>query len=323
MTYSNRLLIAILLTTWTLLSGAQEVYPSRPVTVIVPFPPGGVADTAMRALQPSLQRSLSQPVVISNRPGAGGAIGAAAVAQSKADGYTLLFTFSTLASLPEQAIVNRQAPIFTLDQLLPVARVTTDATALVVRADSPYHSAGELIAAARSRPGQISYASSGNYGPSHLPAVMFADAAGVKFNHIPYKGGAEMISSLLAGQVDFAMFSRSLVRSFVEAGKLKYLASLGEEHWTQAAAPPSLGDIGLKVDYITWTGMFAPAQTPPEVVQRVRTALAAATTDPEFVESFKKVGGTVSYLDGAAFQKYWLSEVQQSKDTIRKIGQIE
>ncbi|MDM0044430.1 tripartite tricarboxylate transporter substrate binding protein [Variovorax dokdonensis] len=319
----RRFAAAALLFAWVSSAWAQDVYPSRPVTVVVPFPPGGVADTALRALQPSLQRSLGQPVVISNRAGAGGAIGSAAVAQSKPDGYTVLFTFSTLASLPEQAIVNRQAPIFTLDQLTPVARVTSDATGLVVRTDSPYQSAAELIAAAKAKPGQITYASSGNYGPSHLPAVMLADAAGVRFNHIPYTGGAPMIAALLGGQVDFAVFSRSLVLPHVEAGKLKYLASFGEERWTKPPVPQSLSEIGVRVDYTSWIGAFAPAQTPPEVVQRLRAALRAATRDPEFVESFGKVGGTNAFLDGAEFQRYWLTEIEQSRETIRKIGRIE
>lgn len=319
----HRLLAAGLLFACALGASAQDAYPSRPVTVVVPFPPGGVADTALRALLPSLQRSLGQPVVISNRAGAGGAIGAAAVTQSKPDGYTVLFTFSTLASLPEQAIVNRQAPIFTLDQLTPVARVTSDATALVVRADSPYRSAGELIAAAKARPGELTYASSGNYGPSHLPAAMLADAANVRFNHIPYTGGAQMISSLLGGQVDFAVFSRSLVLSHVEAGKLRYLASFGDERWTQAPVPASLGDFGLHVDYVTWIGAFAPAQTPPAIVQRLQGALRTATRDPAFVESFGKVGGTIAYLDGPEFQKYWQAEIQRSRETIQKIGRIE
>lgn len=323
MTHLSRFFFATLLCACALVAVAQEAYPSRAVTIVVPFPPGGVADTALRALQPSLQRSLGQPVVISNRAGAGGAIGAAAVAQSKPDGYTLLFTFSTLASLPEQAIVNRQAPLFTLDQLTPVARVTSDATAIVVRVDSPYRSASELIAAAKAKPGQITYASSGNYGPSHLPAAILADAAGVSFNHIPYTGGAPMITALLAGQVDFAVFSRSLVLSYVEAGKLKYLASFGEGRWPQPPVPASLNDIGLRVDYTTWIGAFASAQTPPEVLQRLRGALRTATRDPEFVDSFGKVGGAISYLDGPEFHKYWLAEVQQSKETIRKIGRME
>ena len=323
MRHFYRFAAATLLATCAFLASAQDAYPSRPVTVIVPFPPGGVADTALRALQPSLQRSLGQPVVISNRAGAGGAIGAAAVAQSKPDGYTVLFTFSTLASLPEQAIVNRQAPIFTLEQLTPVARVTSDATAVVVRTDSPYRSAAELIAAAKAKPGQITYASSGNYGPSHLPAVMLADAAGVRFNHIPYTGGAQMISSLLGGQVDFAVFGRSLVLPHVEAGKLKYLASYGDERWTKAPVPPSLSEIGLRVDYTNWVGVFAPAQTPPDVLQRLRAALRTAAKDPEFVESFGKVGGAIAYLDGADFQRYWLAEIEQARETIRKIGRVE
>lgn len=295
----------------------------RPVTFVIPFPPGGVADTALRALQPALQKSLGQPVIIANRGGAGGAIGAATVAQAKPDGYTLLFTFSTLAALPEQSLVNKQAPLFTLEQLVPVARVTSDTTAIVVPLDSPYKSAAELLGAARSRPGQLTFASSGNYGPSHLPAVILADAAGVTFNHIPYTGGGPMIASLLAGQVDFAVVARSLVLSQVEGGKLRYLASLGDTRWTQPPVPPMLSDAGVKIDYVSWVGTFAPAQVPADILERVAAALRTAVRDPEFAERFKKVGGNVSFLEGQELQKLWQAEIQQSRTVIRKIGRIE
>jgi len=319
----RRRILAALLGTVAIGAFSQEAYPARPVTIVVPFPPGGAADTALRALQPSLQRNLGQPVVISNRAGAGGAIGTAAVAQSKPDSYTLLFTFSSLAGLPEQAVVNRQTPLFGLDQLTPVARITSDATALVVKSDSPYRSAGELIAAAKARPGQISYASSGNYGPSHMPTAMFADAAGVTFNHIPYPGGAQMITSLLAGQVDFASFSRSLVLPHVEAGKLRFLASYGEDRWPQQPSPAPLSEAGVRVNHVTWVGVFAPAQTPPQTLARLREALRGASTDPEFVQSVAKMGSTIAYLDGPAFEKYWLAEIAQAQETIRKIGRLE
>jgi tripartite-type tricarboxylate transporter receptor subunit TctC len=319
----GRLLLTSCLALAATCPAAQDAYPSRPVSVIVPFPAGGAADTALRALQPALQRSLGQPVVIVNRGGAGGAIGTAAVANSKADGYTLLFTFSTLAGLPEQAIVNRQTPPFTLEQLQPVARITSDAAVIVVRSDSPYRTAADLIAAAKAKPGQVAYASSGNYGPSHLPAAMFADASGVQFNHIPYTGGAPMITSLLGGQVEFAVFSRSLISSHVESGKLRYLASFGTERWTGPQAPPSLGDHGLRINYVNWLGVFAPVHTSPDILQRVQLALRTATQDPGFAEVISKSGGSISYLDGTDFQKYWSAEIQQTQGTIRKIGRIE
>lgn len=302
---------------------AQDTYPSRPITLVVPFAAGGAADTALRAFQPALQRSLGQPVVSSNRAGAGGAIGATAVANSKADGYTLLFTFSTLATLPEQAIVNRQTPPFTLEQLLPVACITSDPVAIVVRADSPYRSAAELIAAAKAKPGEVTYASSGNYGPSHIPAAILADAAGARFNHIPYTGGAPMITSLLGGQVDFVVFSRSLISAQVESGKLLYLASYGTERWTRAPVPASLAEAGLRIDYVNWLGVFAPSQTAPEVVRRLQQALRAAAADAPFADIYSKSGGMVAYLDGPDFQQYWSAEIQQARDIIRKIGKVE
>jgi tripartite-type tricarboxylate transporter receptor subunit TctC len=190
-------------------------------------------------------------------------------------------------------------------------------------ADSAYRTVADLIAAAKAKPGQVAYASSGNYGPSHLPAAMLAHAAGVQFNHIPYTGGAPMITSLLGGQVEFAVFSRSLISSHVESGKLRYLASYGTERWTGPQAPPSLGQSGVHINYVNWLGVFAPAQTSPDVIQRVQLALRTATQDAGFVDVFSKSGGTVSYLDGAEFQKYGLTEIQQTRDVIRKIGRIE
>lgn len=155
--------------------------------MIEPFPAGGTADCALRALQPALQRSLGQSVVIFSHGGAGGAIGTTAVTSSKAEDHTLLLTFSTLAGLPEQAIVNRRPP-FALDQLLPVARPASDEAAIVVHAHSPYRTAAELIVAAKARPGQVAYASSGNYGPSHLPVAMPAEAADAQSAIFPIPG---------------------------------------------------------------------------------------------------------------------------------------
>lgn len=151
---------------------AQGSFPNKPVTLIVPFPAGGIADLSARALKPSLEKALGQTVFIQNRPGASGAIGAAAVANSAPDGYTWMYTLSSVASVPEQAVLNGQKPPFQLEQFVPVARVTVDVVALVVRADSPYKTYQDFTAALRANPKAMTYSSSGNYGISHFPAEM-------------------------------------------------------------------------------------------------------------------------------------------------------
>ncbi len=168
---------------------AQDAFPSRPVNLVVPFPPGGLADSVARQFAPSLERVLGQPVVVQNRAGAAGAIGAAAVASAKPDGYSILFTLSSLSTLPEQAQVNQQKPAFLLSQLKPVARISTDPLAIVVRADSPLKTLSDLMVRARSRPGEMSYGSSGNYGTVHIPVEIFFHDVAAFLDRFPCPGG--------------------------------------------------------------------------------------------------------------------------------------
>ncbi len=317
-------ILAGLLSIAALQAGAQpaEPFPSHPVTAIVPFPPGGYADIVMRALQPSLGRALGQPVVIMNRPGAGGALGAAVATQAKPDGYTILYTLASIITLPEQANLNNQKPIFTLDQLAPIAKVTTDYPAIVVPAESKYKTIADLVAAAKANPGRITFASSGNYGSSHVPVAMFSDAAGAKFNHIPYPGGAQMIVAMLSNEVDFAAMSRSFVRTQVQSGKMRYLASYGKRHWDEPKIP-SLADYGINVDYEPWTGAFLPANTPAPIANRMREAFKTAVNDPEFKQALAKLGGDIDYIDGEEMNRFWQADVRRVNEAVRKIGKVE
>src|SRR5213080_4087487 len=181
---------------------AQETYPSKPVTLIVPFPPGGVADIVGRPFADALSRELKTPVIIENKTGAGGGIGMGFVAKAKPDGYTLLLALSSISILPAADKVIGRAPLYQLDQLTPIARLTADPTVLAVRADSPWKTLQEFVADARRRPGAITYGSSGNYGTMHMPMEMFADVAGIKLLHVPYTGGGPAVVGLLGGNVD-------------------------------------------------------------------------------------------------------------------------
>src|SRR3954470_19964364 len=182
-----RKLLAALLACVAATAAAQD-YPNRPVTMIVPFPPGGVADITARPVAEAMGRYLKQPVVVENRAGAGGGVGMQYVSRAKPDGYTLLLALSSISIIPEADKVLGRDPMFQLDQLVPIARFTADPTVLVVRADSPYKSVKDLVEAAKQKPGGIPYGSSGNYGTMHVPMEMLDAAAGIQMLHVPFTG---------------------------------------------------------------------------------------------------------------------------------------
>ena len=305
------------------LLGAQEAFPARAVNLVVPFPPGGLADSVARLLAPPLERALGQPVVVMNRAGAAGAIGATAVATAKPDGYTVLFTLSSVSTLPEQAVVNQQKPAFLLSQLRPIARVSTDPLAIVVRAESPFKSLGEMMVQARSKPGEVSYGSSGNYGTVHVPIEIFAHEAQLKLNHIPYSGGGPLMVGLLGGQVDFTMLPRSSITSQVRAGKLRILATVGADVWPQFPSAPNTAALGLNVDVQPWTGAFVPVDTPPNVVERLRSAFRVASENPEFKQALLKAEGGPAYLDAAEFKTFWDQDAVRLTQAVRRMGKLE
>jgi tripartite-type tricarboxylate transporter receptor subunit TctC len=182
-----RFLLAALLAA-TGLAHAQGAWPSKPISMIVPFPPGGVADTVARPVAEALSRELGQQVIVENRAGAGGATGIGAASRAAADGYTILMSLSSISILPEADKVLERKGQFTLDQFKPIARFTADPTVLVVRADAPWNTLAEFVAGLKSQPGRFNYGSSGNYGTMHVPMEMLKASAGISITHIPYTG---------------------------------------------------------------------------------------------------------------------------------------
>src|SRR5438045_4366068 len=181
---------------------AQDAFPSKPITMIVPFPPGGVADIVGRPLASVMQKSLKHPVVVVNRTGAGGAVGMAAVAKSAPDGYTILMGLSSISIFPVSDRINGKEPAYEMSDFAPIALVTADPTVLVVRADGPYKTLKEFVAAAKARPGKINYSSSGVYGTLHVAMEIFASSAGIQLFHVPYQGGGPAVTALLGGPVE-------------------------------------------------------------------------------------------------------------------------
>lgn len=326
--FSNRAFAGLaLFATLTGLSAAAlaqtPAYPSRPVTLIVPFPPGGLADIVARPVAESLSRELGQPVVIENKGGAGGGIGMGVAARAKPDGYTLLMALSSLTVLPEADALLGRSPIFGLNDLRPIARYTADPTVLAVRADAPWKSAKEFIDDARKRPGAINFGSSGNYGTMHVPMEILAQTAGVKLTHVPFTGAGPAVLALLGGQIDAVSTGPATVLQQVKAGKIRVLAHWG--HAPLAALPEvaSLKDLGYNAEYAQWSGLFIQSGAPEAIAQRVRAAARIAAQDPKVREVIQNTGSPVVYLDSPDFEKYVQADARRMTDVVRKIGKVE
>jgi tripartite-type tricarboxylate transporter receptor subunit TctC len=316
-TVAGGLLTAALLPGFVL---AQEKYPSKPVTLLVPFPPGGVADIVARSLAPALEKKWGQSVVVVNRPGAGGALGTGQLVNARPDGYTLLVALASVSTNPEQERINKRPAAFQLNQLMPVARLSMDQMMLAVRAESKYKNLRDLLNDARAQPGKISYASSGVYGVYHVATSMFTHAAGVNMNHIPYNGGPPALMALLSGDVDVSLVTRSVGLPHLQSGKLRGLAAWGSEKWSDFPSVPSLKEQGFDADYQLWSGLFAPAGTPGEVVNVLRDAVRGAMEDPQFKASLLRQQASSAYMDTPEFQKYWAEDAKRLIDAVQKIG---
>jgi len=306
-----------------LVAQAQGSYPDRPVTMVVPFPPGGVADTVARPVAEALGRELKQSVVVENKAGAGGALGIGTVARAAPDGYTILLSLSSISILPEADSVLQRKPAYTLDQFRPIARFTADPTVFVVRADAPWKTLAEFVADAKRRPGALNYGSSGNYGTMHVPMEMLKASADFRMTHIPYTGAGPAVVALLAGQVDAIATGPSTIVQQVQAGKLRALAHWGDHPLAALPGVPSLTQAGYPVQFAQWSALFVPAKTPDEIVQRLRTAAAKTAADPAVVQTISKAGSPIEYLDAPAFQLYWDADAKVMTQAVRKIGKLD
>jgi len=302
---------------------AQSAYPERTITMIVPFPPGGVADTVARPVAEALARELKQTVVVENKVGAGGALGIGQAARAAPDGYTLLLSLSSISILPEADRLLERKPSYQLNQFRPIARFTADPTVLVVRADAPWHTLAEFVADARVKPGTYNYGSSGNYGTMHVPMEMLKASAGFRMTHIPYTGAGPAIVALLAGQIDAVASGPSTVVQQIQAGKLRALAHWGDQPLAALPGVPSLTQAGYPVRFAQWSALFVPSGTPEDVVQRLRAAAAKVAADPTVRQVVAKAGSPIEYLDASEFQSYWDKDAASMTQVVRRIGKLE
>lgn len=301
---------------------AQDAYPTKPVTMVIPFPPGGVADTVGRPVAEAMARHLNQPVVVVNRAGAGGGIGMAQVAKSAPDGYNVLLALSSVVVLPEADRLLNRPPQFELSQLQPIARMTADPTVLVVRADSPWKTYAEFIAFAKANPGRLTFGSSGNYGTMHVPMEQLKSATGSFLLHVPYTGAGPAILGLLGGQVDALASGPASVAGQIKAGKMRALAHWGEGRLTMLPDVPSFRELGVPISYSQWSGIFVPAGTPAAVITKLREAARIAAQDPKTIQVLTGAGTSFQFQDMAEFDKFVQDDAKAMLATLQRIGKV-
>jgi tripartite-type tricarboxylate transporter receptor subunit TctC len=303
---------------------AQPSWPDgKPITMIVPFPPGGVADTVARPVAEALARELKTTVVVENKAGAGGATGIGLASRAPADGLTLLMALSSISILPEADKLLERKPAYTLNQFKPIARFTADPTVLVVRAEAPWKTLAEFVADLKTQPGRYNYGSSGNYGTMHVPMEMFKASAGFRMTHIPYTGAGPAVLALLGGQVDAIATGPSTIAQQVKAGRLRALAHWGDKPLVALPEVPSLVQAGHGVQFAQWSALFVPAGTPDAVVQTLRAAAKKAAADPQVVQTIGRAGSPIEYLDAPEFQSYWNADAALMTEAVKKIGKVE
>jgi tripartite-type tricarboxylate transporter receptor subunit TctC len=303
---------------------AQETFPTRSISMIVAFPPGGVADITGRPTAAAMEKILKQPVSVVNRPGAAGAVGNAAVANAKPDGYTVLMALSSISVIPAADELFNRKPAYSLDQFAPIALVTADPTILVVHPSLPVKTTKELVALAKAKAGQLSYSSSGIYGALHMPMEMFLHATGVKMRHVPTTGGGPAITAVLGGHVELTAGGPAAISAHVKAGKLRTIASWGAERHPSFPDVPTFREQGYKdVEYYIWAGLFAPRGTPEPVMKTLRDAVRRAVQDPDFKSTLAKVDSLVQYKDAPEFQKYWQDDAKRLAALVKVVGKVE
>src|SRR6266511_2354490 len=305
-------------------ASAQEPYPSRPISMVAPFPPGGIADLTARPVAAAMEKVLKNPVGVLNKTGAAGAVGMQFVATSKPDGYTLLLALSSISIIPEADKIFGRPPAFTVDQFAPVALISADPTILVVRAESPWKTAKEFIEDAKKRPGQISYSSSGIYGTLHMAMELLSHAAGINLRHVPYPGAGPALTAVLGGHVDALASGPAVVLPHIKAGKLRALAGWGDRRVAALPDVPTFKELGYpEAEFYIWAGIFAPRGTPEPVLQKLRDALRVAANDPEFKSAMDKLQTPVAFKQGEEFQKFFEADARRLAEGVRKVGRIE
>ena len=325
LTLANKALVAMALVvtaTAGVLSAApaqaQGTWPDKPLKLVVPYPAGGNADNTARLLATQLGQRLGQQVVVDNRPGGSGTIGAAVVAKAPADGYTLLLDATAFTVNPS---LFPKLPFDAAKDFAPISLVLQVPLLMVVPANSPFQSVADVAKAARARPGHLTYASAGNGGAQHLAGELFKQGQKVAITHIPYRGGAPALTDLIGGQVDMMFSATTASGPFVKSGKLRALAISSPrrvEGWESVPTAAESGVPGFQVS--EWNGLFAPAGTPRPVLERLEAETRAIVASPEMKKRFAELGVQGVGSSAQEFSSFLKAETTKWAEVIRTSG---
>jgi tripartite-type tricarboxylate transporter receptor subunit TctC len=265
-----------------------QTFPDRPIRLIVPYAPGGITDITARILGPRLGEELGQQVVVDNRPGGAGMIGFGMVARAPADGYTLLVATTALAANP---ILFKDIPYDARKDFTPIALVGLVPMVLVVPPTSPATTLAEFLALMRAKPGEVNYGSAGNGSDNHLTAELFNHLAGIRATHVPYRGGGQVMTDLIAGRVAYVFATLPTALPFIGEGRLRALATTGQRRSPTLPQVPTVAETAMP-DFVlyAWLGLLGPAGLPAPVLQRIETAIAATLRHPETAERLRGIG---------------------------------
>lgn len=295
-----------------------QAYPTKPVKLVVPYPPGGPTDIVARLVAQKLSDAMGQQFIVDNRPGAGGNPGAELVARSPADGYTLVV--ATTAHAINPSLFKNLGYSLSKD-FAPVSQLTSGPLVIVANPALPAKNVAELIALAKSKPGELNFASSGNGQSTHLSAELFAAMAGVKMNHIPYKGSAPALTDTMGGQTQLMFDTMLSAMPHVKAGKLKALAVTSAARSPVAPDVPTVAESGLPgYEAIAWNGLLAPAGTPPEVLTRLSAELKKVLAAPDVKERFEAQGFAASWNSPEDFGRFMTAEVDKWAKVVKVSG---
>ena len=317
MSYISRVALPLIASLAAGASLAQD-YPSRPVRMVVPFSPGGSTAVLPRIVGQKLTERSGQPVIIENRAGAGGNIGAEQVARSAPDGYTLL-----LGGVPHaiSASLYSRLPYELARDLAAIAEIASFPSAIVLHPSLPANSASELIALARARPGRLSFGSAGNGSPNHLSLELFQTMAGVRMVHVPYKGSGQLVGDLLAGQVHLASMGLPVAVPHVQSGKLRAIAVTGAARSSLLPEVPTLSEAALPGFEVTsWYGVFGPAGLPADIVVKLNSEIVSAVTAPEVKERLAALGAEPSVKAPDQFGRYVRQEIARWAKVVKDSG---
>lgn len=300
-------------------AAAAQAFPSKPIRIVVPSPPGGGSDIMARAMAEPLHALLGQPIVIDNKPGAGGAIGTAEAARTPADGYTLLFTAGAFVIAPSVLANPGYDPA---KDFVGVAQVAIVPLLVLVRPETPLRTFADLLALARKDGEKVSFASFGNSTPSHLIGTAIQLKGNVRMTHVPYKGGMPAATDLLAGAVTFGILDAISMTTFVKQGRLRALAVTGPRRLPALPETPTLIESGINIDAVGWHGVFAPAGVPAAVIARLNAAFSEAVARPDIRERIVS-GGSVPIeppLNAQQWTAQYRREIGQWAELVRAVG---